>query len=351
MYTMRWWSGEPGRPQYVAVSPRLRLYRHGRRSLLQAAVFALGMLRVAFARTDVVVADQMPYLHLFPLRMITRWRRLPLLTDWHELWGDSAWKSYAGWGWRFGSSLERRALTRATHVVADSPTLAASLERWGVPAARLRVVGNGLDRAVLDRVSPTPDRWDAAFVGRLMPHKRADLAIRAFARVATQDRSRRLAIIGDGPEHDTLTALCRELQVESQVGFLGELDKLEDVWAVLRGARVLLAPSEREGFGLAVGEALALGTPVVCSDSPENEARQLVSDGLTGSVVAAGDVDAVARECAKWLAVDDGRDERKAAFWKGHSELDWDRSAIELTRLLASVARQPQPGPVSAPSR
>ena len=87
VYSMKWWKGpstvhHEGVP-YHAISRYMPLYGGKRRSIRQAIGFALscfGLLRVDF---DVLVADHMPYLQLFPLKLIALLRRRPLVLDRH----------------------------------------------------------------------------------------------------------------------------------------------------------------------------------------------------------------------------------------------------------------------------
>src|SRR4051812_29502761 len=97
---MNWWGGRKvyrsGGVNYRAIAPRLSLYRGRRRSVLQAVVFAACCLRLLTRRFDAIEADHMPYLQLFPLRVVAWLRRRPLVVTWHESWGPDYWRAYMG---------------------------------------------------------------------------------------------------------------------------------------------------------------------------------------------------------------------------------------------------------------
>ncbi|NTV39741.1 MAG: glycosyltransferase family 4 protein [Demequinaceae bacterium] len=94
---------------------------------------------------------------------------------------------------------------------------------------------------------------------RLEAEKHTELALRAWARVA--DRGGwRIAVAGEGREFEMLRALSHALGIDDSVDFLGFQ---ADVGSLLRRAAILLAPTPREGLGLAVIEAMAHGVPVV----------------------------------------------------------------------------------------
>jgi len=91
-------------------------------------------------------------------------------------------------------------------------------------------------------------------------------------------------VIGDGPERPGLENLCKDLRLESNVTFLGFLDRPEDVYALMKSSKVLVFPSTREGFGLVVVEANACGLPAVVVKARHNAASSLVKHGESGFV-------------------------------------------------------------------
>ena len=340
LFTMRWWRTEvppQGEVRLVAICPLIPMYAGERRSIWQAARFAFGTLRLLSHDFDVLVADQMPILPLFPLRIVAWLKRVKLVVQWHEVWGAEYWHEYLGAAGRVASSLEWCTARLADHVVAGSADVRDRLLAVGVPRDRLSVVPNAIDRHRLEAVSGEPHGAEVVSVGRLIAHKRVDEAIRTVARLRDRGRPTSLTVIGDGPERGGLERLAAELGLTDEVVFAGSPDAQEDVWSWLRGARVLLFPSEREGFGLVPAEALALGTPVVVVDHPRNDATRLVDEGRTGSIVPPDDLDALASAVEHWLDAAIPRTEVTARFWGAHGDLDWDVSAAVLFRDLAAL--------------
>lgn len=138
----------------------------------------------------------------------------------------------------------------------------------GVGASDPRVVEipNGLDTDIFhpNEHANRPDgRVRLIGVGRLIPSKRFDLAISLLPRLSVLIDAE-LVIVGDGPERARLEALAHGLPVS----FLGHVSGRQELAEVLRGADVLVMPSESEGYPNAVLEALACGLPVVASDIP-----------------------------------------------------------------------------------
>ena len=124
------------------------------------------------------------------------------------------------------------------------------------------------------------------YVGRLMEHKRVDVLLHAFALLLPSQPTLRLGIVGTGPEPSRLTELAGALDLGGQVHLYGLIEDHRNVLALMKGARVFVSPSEREGFGFTVAESLAVGTPVVTADATANESRRLVAPGTTGQLAA-----------------------------------------------------------------
>ncbi|MCY0959488.1 glycosyltransferase [Streptomyces sp. H27-H5] len=162
--------------------------------------------------------------------------------------------------------------------VAVSDTVATRLEGWGVPAARIHVVPNGIEavrfrfdegvrRATRARAGLPERAFVVGGVGRLVPGKRFDVLVRAVAALP----GAHLLLAGDGPERAALRRLAADLGAQSRIHLLGERDPLGDsadgrtpgIPALLAAMDVFVSPSREEAFGLAVVEALAAGLPVL----------------------------------------------------------------------------------------
>ncbi|MGX1883368.1 glycosyltransferase [Streptomyces sp. NPDC055287] len=176
--------------------------------------------------------------------------------------------------------------------VAVSGTVAGRLRDWGVPAARIHVVPNGIDAASFRfdpaRRSATRARLgvpEEAFVvggvGRIVPGKRFDVLVRAVAALP----GAWLLLAGDGPDTDALRTLTARLGATDRIRFLGECDSTSPdakagttpatstaprtgIPALLSAIDVFVSTSREEAFGLAVVEALAAGLPVLHRTCP-----------------------------------------------------------------------------------
>lgn len=344
IYTMNWWGGKEmisGDIRYRAISPKFALYSGNRRSIFQSVMFALACFRLLFTgRFDIIEADHMPYLQLYPLRIVAWLRRVPLIVTWHEVWGERYWEEYLGGiSGRVAALIERIAFRIPDHIVAVSSGTAEELIRAGVPIDRVSVLWAGVSVTELDLVEPALHSPDVICAGRLMPHKRIDVVLDALALLRSREIYCTLAITGTGPEMANLQTQCEKLEIEDLVTFYGELSTSVEVWALMKGARVCAAPSEREGFGLAVAESLAAGTPVVVVDHPSNASRHLVDDGVTGSIITPGSVDELAISIAYWLEHTHEHHSQGVRFEERHPHLTWDGLAERYSELIKRSVR------------
>lgn len=348
VYSMRWWDDAPevlqfpnGSLTYRAICPRVPMYRGTKRSLFQAILFALSTLRLLTRKFDVIEADHMPYLQLVPLRIVAWIRRVPLVITWHEVWGREGWRSYVGRTGFAAAWLERVCIRLPDAIVAVSAGTAEKLVATGAKRDRLYVVPNTLDFDQLSATEPQSSAPELLFIGRLIEHKNANLVIDAIGILSGRGYDVHLGIVGTGPEEARLRAQVKDLSLESRVTFLSTFDSQHDLWSLLRGSRVLLAPSVREGFGLVVAESLALGTPVVCVLHPENESSVFIGP-TTGSIVAPFDAEALADAAEYWLRDESPRTDRISAFVSEHSELTLHAMSKSYAEILRSVTSSQQ---------
>ena len=133
-------------------------------------------------------------------------------------------------------------------------------------------------------------------LARMMPQKRLDLLLAAFARVQPADC--KLVIVGDGPERPRLEALAHSLGIADRVNMPGFVD---DALPWLRTADLFALSSDYEGLPAAVLEALACNVPVVTTESFD-AARSMIADAPRCAVVPLGDINGFAKAIERSLA-------------------------------------------------
>lgn len=113
---------------------------------------------------------------------------------------------------------------------------------------------------------PPRDHVEFLFVGRRDPYKNLPLLLRCLADVRKLGIPARLRVIGpDDPRYPEARQLARDLQLGDAITWSGYVSD-DGLLQAYQSADVFVFPSNYEGFGLPVLEAMACGTPVICSD-------------------------------------------------------------------------------------
>jgi len=192
----------------------------------------------------------------------------------------------------------RAAIASAAAIVCVSPSLARDVVALaGADPLRVTVIPDTYDdtRFVYGERSPAAGRSPRLVsVGRLVPVKGHDVLVRAFGSAVRAGLDANLEIIGDGPERARLEAIVVEQGLVERVRFSGALADDALVQALGR-ADAFVLPSRREGFGVALVEALATGLPALATRSGGPEDIVGPGDGL---LVPPGDETALAEGLA-----------------------------------------------------
>jgi glycosyltransferase involved in cell wall biosynthesis len=241
-----------------------------------------------------------------------------------------------------------RGLQKATRVVCVSESTRAELLRFGlVDPGRLQVIHNGVhpaytaepaekwDREAARSLGPVGGSIELLHVGSTVPRKCIEHLLQVFAECRRQHRELRLVHVG-------APFTSGQQRMASRLAVAGHITHLQDIpprllAAVYRRAAFLLLPSEAEGFGLPLVEAMSCGTPVIASDIPA--LREVGGKALITYPV--GDITRWSEgllslleerrlNCTSWH-------ERTALCALRATNFSWDRNARELTRLYLTL--------------
>ncbi|MFD7863732.1 glycosyltransferase [Streptomyces sp. NPDC059783] len=161
-------------------------------------------------------------------------------------------------------------------------------------------------------IADSPEKATTGVVvsaGRLVSHRRVDLALHAFARTHETQPGWQLRIFGTGPLRRETRDLITALGLHDRVLLVDREAGEEDFY----DADIALVTAERQDSARPALEALAQGTPVVATDVPYG-AAEVLGDGHGGLLVPAGDVDATTRALERLMA-----DEQLRAVHRGHA--------------------------------
>lgn len=220
----------------------------------------------------------------------------------------------------------------ADGLLAVSDSLRDEMIARGMPADKIKVHHTGVD---LDLYRPV-DRGAAkaalgvegpllATVGALIERKGQSFALDALARLPGAT----LVVIGDGPDRAALERQAERLGISGRVRFLGARPP-EDVAELVAASDAMLLPTRAEGIANAWVEALACGTPVVTCEA--GGAREVIDTPAAGLVVAR-EAEALAEGVRQVLThAPEAAEVRRSA-----ERFSWERNAEELEAHLRSL--------------
>ena len=279
------------RVRVVAVGPRMSLYTDsGRRRILPPLVFGAGVLWNLLRhgrRYDVVHTCAFPYFSLLAAALTRPIGRFGLVVDWHEVWSRGYWRSYLGRvAGPIGYLVQLACARIRQRAFCFSRLHSERLREEGLRGELTVLEGEYVGSLVVP--VPAPAEPLVVFAGRLIPEKRAPLAVAAFAIAAARIPGLRGEFYGDGPEREALRQAIADHGVEQIANAPGFVDA-QAIDAAMRKAMCMLSTSCREGYGMVVIEAAAHATPAVVVAGEDNAAVELIEEGVNGVVAESDD--------------------------------------------------------------
>jgi glycosyltransferase involved in cell wall biosynthesis len=203
--------------------------------------------------------------------------RAPILITIHGLPMFSDSKEFGN------NNLTTKAIQSADWVAAVSKaTKAEIIDLFPGASSKLSVIHNGLKMPELkpQPISFSPPRL--LCIGRLVPLKGFDLAIKAFIPIAERYPNSKLTIAGDGPARKELEQLTHELHVNEAVEFLGSVDP-QKIPELINQNTMVIMPSTYESFGLVAVQAAQMERPIVATNV--GGLKEVILHGQTGLLV------------------------------------------------------------------
>ncbi len=243
----------------------------------------------------------------------------------------------------FLTLLMPRFLRAADRVIADSAATARDAARfYGLDAARAKVIYPGVSArfrpagpegvAAVRAQYDLPERFILS-VGTVEPRKNLSALLEAYLALRSQETAAALVIVGKrGWRSEPFFRRLRELGLEDQVVFPGFVAD-EDLPALYSAASLLAFPSLYEGFGLPVLEAMACGTPVVCSNA--SSLPEVAGDSAL--LLPPGDIGALTEAIRRVLVDDDLRARLRAGGPGRAGRFTWENAARRTAEVYAEL--------------
>ena len=241
-----------------------------------------------------------------------------------------------GWFW---GKLRRRTYNRAAAVVAVTGVVAGQLGLF-VEKPPVIVIPNPVEETgCTGEAELELDRPAVIALGRLVPRKRFDLLIRAFARAAEAWPDWVLVILGEGPERPALEELGRKLGLGGRLWLPGAVKR---PGPVLAQAEIFALCSAYEGFPNSLLEAMSCGVPVVAVNQAGG-LEEVVRQEVDGLLLPDADERALAGALVGFMDREDVRAEMGNRALEVHRRFGLPAVLGRWNRLLSEVSGRPWP--------
>jgi MMP alpha-(1->4)-mannosyltransferase len=239
------------------------------------------------------------------------------------------WYSFIG--------MQKRVSRGLSHIVTVSNRARHDIAQdFSIPPERFRVVPNGIDTERFHPIPTIPREKDRIIVinSADTPLKGLPYLMAATARLS-QERNIRMFVIGTPDKNGSVARIVRQLGLGSSVTLTGRVSTSDLVKHYAKAA-VAVVPSVYEGFGFPAGEAMACGTPVICTAA--GALPELVGDA--GMVVPPADPAAL-YEAMKALLKDPIRASRMrdAGLARIHNRYTWKAAAQKTLAVYREAIR------------
>ena len=223
---------------------------------------------------------------------------------------------------------------RADMLITVSNYTARFLLKNEIPKDKINVSGNGIDIDLIEQSKAEEKVYEGIFVGRISRDKGVFDLVQIWKLVVAEEPDFKLLVVGKGPDMAKLEELIRESDLSSNIILKGSCTD-KNLFALMKASKVFLFPSKFEGWGLAVGEALACGLPVVCYDLPA--LREIFGDCRSVFFVTSNDIAGFAQSC-RGILFRDNLENLRIISEQCVRQFDWaDVAAADLQFIDESV--------------
>jgi glycosyltransferase involved in cell wall biosynthesis len=246
-------------------------------------------------------------------------------------------------GWWIESRLAPRLYRRCRYVTVSGSTR-QELIGLGVRPASIRIVRNGTEMPTGTASAARSPFPSICILGRLVPHKRVELALEAAAKIRQAMPDLQVFVAGRGWWEARVRLAVNRLGLDDAVHLLGHVDD-QLKGALLAQSWVLAMASLKEGWGLAVLEAASHGTPAVGFRAAGGLAESIV-DEVTG--LLADDPEDLRRQLARVLGDPELRERLGAAARARAARFSWPAAAEAFAEVLDEATGRARAGQAGA---
>ena len=321
---------------YIGTRDLPPLYnKNGNRNKSEPLIFLFDVFKniSTIRKYDFVWVAQWPLLHLIPLIIFSKLFRVNLIIDWWEVWSLKNWTSYSYIAGFIGFCVQQITFLFirifSIKVVTDNNLEFKRLMKNIKKRENLKMIPNGVPEDDIEKSGIVNKEYyfDIVSLGRLKNHKGVDYLIKSISILKNEfNLLLKVAIIGDGPERESLTNLVNDLGLKENIKFFGEVENFSDVYQIMKSSGICALTTHNGGGGnLTLLEAYGCGLPIVAFRVEEGIDESLIQENETGIFVESVDSYALAEGIKKFFENKDVLPRMKELVIAKSKNLSWKK--------------------------
>lgn len=259
------------------------------------------------------------------------------IATYHDVW-KGRWLKLFGVVGIIGEVYERICLSRKWNLfIANSNYTKKGLISAGIQDSNIKVVHNGIDLEMIKDIEAEKYLQPTiCSITRLVSYKRVIDLIDAVALVKDQIPTIQCKIVGMGPDFSLLKREIQKRALTDTIELLGFVSSSKEVMRILQRSQVFCLPSEIEGFGIVVAEAMASRVPVVATDIPP--ISEVTHEGRGALLVKPRSIDALANALTTMLTDQNLQDKYIEQGLEIAQEYNWNTIGIQVADLYKNIS-------------
>ncbi|MCL5018710.1 MAG: glycosyltransferase family 4 protein [Candidatus Pacearchaeota archaeon] len=321
------------------ISTRKIYNKKGKRNVTDFLILTLkNFLELLNEKYDIIDVASFNYFQCYSMRLVSLIKKNSLIFTWHQYLGDYLIGYFGKIKGICGMILEFMSTKLSKNNIAVSNFVKSELINKKVKEKNIKVVYNGADIKLINKIKIKRKEFDLIFVGRINYQKNLKLLVEAINLLKKEMLNVKICIVGEGEERKNLSALIQKYGLEKNFYFTGAVKDKKRVFEFMKKSKIFVLPSLLEGFPLTIVEANACGLPIISTKTKHNNTSEYIKQNENGVLVAPSTKEFADAICSL-LKNDKLRKKISVAGIEKAKSLDWDKITNEQEKYYLDVLK------------